>query len=731
MAETAEIRGLQFNISANAEAGVESLEKVAEALTKMKNALKGGMNMSNVAKTSGAIRSLSAALETIKPEHAQALNSLSESINKLRDLKGLNINGNLASRLQDLVAATKETENIDLDNFERYVGLLERLSSIKGMGSFVRNAKSAPQQETQSQNLPAVYQGNLPSLDVDQSVVSELDNIIDAEWSEVEAANEVRRSILEMFAAGVGAGFANLKKNLSDLHTWLGNIAASFKRIMFYRAIRFIIKQITGAFSEGISNMYQWANLVDNKFAKSMDMLATSSLYLKNSLGAMAAPLINALAPVIDWLIDKFVDLLNVINQVFAVLSGATTWAKAIKYPKKYGDEVAKGAGRATDALKKLGLAQIDELTILERSRDTGGSGGGAGSGLDYSKMFEERELDGWAKILSEIKGLVYAIGAGLATWAIARLFTDNLKLVYGLALAVAGAVLYAFNAFDAWQNGINWGNLTGMIAGTTLVALGLALAFGTTAGAIGALLGGIGMLIVGFHEWFTTGELTEQSFWLIEAGIGAVTLGLMGLLGPIGLVIGAIAALALAVYKNWDDIKGFLHNAWEATKRDVGKELEEIKKKVGDGLDNIKKLFDFEWSLPKIKLPHFRASGSFGWSWDGGINFPSISVDWYANGGFPDMGELFIAREAGPELVGRMGGSNAVANNDQIVEGIAQGVESANAEQNALLRQQNELLRRILAKDMTISYRDIGKASVGYINDETERTGNSPILSY
>lgn len=729
MAGTAEIRGLQFNISANAETGVESLEKVAEALTKMKNALKGGINMSNVSKTSGAIRSLSAALETIKPEHAEALNSLSDSLNKLRDLKGIHINGNLASRLQELVDATKATENIDMDNFERYVSLLERLSNVKGMGSFVRNAKDIPQ--TPLQNPPVVAQSNLPSLDVDTSVVNELDNIIDAEWSEVEAANEVRRSLLEMFAAGVGAGFANLKKNLSDLHAWLGNIAAAFKRIMFYRAIRFIIKEITSAFNEGIQNMYQWASLVDNQFARSMDTLATASLYLKNSLGAMAAPLINALAPAIDWLIDRFVDLLNVINQVFAVLSGASTWTKAIKYPQKYGEEVKKGAGKATDALKKLGLAQIDELVILQKSNESPSSGGGSGSGLDYSKMFEERELDGWAKILSEMKGLVYAIGAGLATWAISRLFTDNLKIVYGLAMAVAGAVLYAFNAFDAWQNGINWGNLMGMIGGTTLVALGLGIAFGTTAGALGALVGGIGMLIIGFHEWFKTGELTEQSFWLIEAGIGAVTLALTAILGPVALVIGAVASLALAIYKNWDDIKSFLHNAWEATKRDVGKELDGIKKKIGDGLDNIKKLFNFEWSLPKIKLPHFSASGGFGWSWDGGLTVPTISVDWYANGGFPDMGELFVAREAGPELVGRMGSSNAVANNDQIVEGIAQGVEYANSEQNALLRQQNELLRRILAKDMSISYRDIGKASVGYINDETERTGSSPIVSY
>lgn len=54
----------------------------------------------------------------------------------------------------------------------------------------------------------------------------------------------------------------------------------------------------------------------------------------------------------------------------------------------------------------------------------------------------------------------------------------------------------------------------------------------------------------------------------------------------------------------------------------------------------------------------------------------PSVAIPvLYAQGGFPDMGELFLARERGPELVGRMGNRNAVANNDQIVEGIEAGV--------------------------------------------------------
>jgi len=52
-----------------------------------------------------------------------------------------------------------------------------------------------------------------------------------------------------------------------------------------------------------------------------------------------------------------------------------------------------------------------------------------------------------------------------------------------------------------------------------------------------------------------------------------------------------------------------------------------------------------------------------------------------FAAGGFPDLGQLFLARENGPELVGNIGRNNAVANNMQIISGIAQGVQAGIAE--------------------------------------------------
>ena len=70
------------------------------------------------------------------------------------------------------------------------------------------------------------------------------------------------------------------------------------------------------------------------------------------------------------------------------------------------------------------------------------------------------------------------------------------------------------------------------------------------------------------------------------------------------------------------------------------------------------------------------------------------------------------------------MGGHTAVANNDQIVEGIREGVESAMAKQNELLRQQNELLKALLEKESTseISVSSISQA-ISRVNQRNGKT--------
>lgn len=92
-----------------------------------------------------------------------------------------------------------------------------------------------------------------------------------------------------------------------------------------------------------------------------------------------------------------------------------------------------------------------------------------------------------------------------------------------------------------------------------------------------------------------------------------------------------------------------------------------------------------------------------------------SSSMQGYASGGFPETGQLFLAREAGAEMVGSIGNQTAVANNDQIVQGIESGVRSAVAEVLApYLSQIERNTRETANKDMTVRIgdRDIAKAN-------------------
>src|SRR5699024_2759445 len=80
-----------------------------------------------------------------------------------------------------------------------------------------------------------------------------------------------------------------------------------------------------------------------------------------------------------------------------------------------------------------------------------------------------------------------------------------------------------------------------------------------------------------------------------------------------------------------------------------------------------------------------------------------SIHIARFASGGFPEPGQLFYANESGPELVGTMGGRTAVANGDQIVSGIQNGVENGNMPVVAALYQLIAIAERIAEKDTTV----------------------------
>lgn len=103
-----------------------------------------------------------------------------------------------------------------------------------------------------------------------------------------------------------------------------------------------------------------------------------------------------------------------------------------------------------------------------------------------------------------------------------------------------------------------------------------------------------------------------------------------------------------------------------------------------------------------------------------------TFKMNLYANGGFPDMGEMFVAREAGPELVGRIGKKTAVANNDQIVSAVSGGVYNA---MRSAMAGMSSGGKYEIHTTVTLDGKSVGKSVVDYNNGIVRQTGKSPLL--
>ena len=166
---------------------------------------------------------------------------------------------------------------------------------------------------------------------------------------------------------------------------------------------------------------------------------------------------------------------------------------------------------------------------------------------------------------------------------------------------------------------------------------------------------------------------------------------------------------------KKWDDAIGGLKKGWENTKKWWS--------------DNVK--------FPDIKLPHFTWTNN-GYKATGVIktiletlslptSIPKLNISWYAQGGFPESGQLFFANENGiaPELVGNIGRKTAVANNSQIISGIENGVYRAMVAANATKQGGTQTIRIINEIDGDI----VGEKVIQYHNGKVLQTGMSPLM--
>ncbi len=98
-----------------------------------------------------------------------------------------------------------------------------------------------------------------------------------------------------------------------------------------------------------------------------------------------------------------------------------------------------------------------------------------------------------------------------------------------------------------------------------------------------------------------------------------------------------------------WNDIQSALKEIPNWFKNLFNDAMENAKSIVKSGIDKLRSFFNFDWSLPRIKLPHFNISGSFSLN---PPRIPSFSVDWYARGGVFNSPSIIGVGEAGQEAV-------------------------------------------------------------------------------
>lgn len=165
-----------------------------------------------------------------------------------------------------------------------------------------------------------------------------------------------------------------------------------------------------------------------------------------------------------------------------------------------------------------------------------------------------------------------------------------------------------------------------------------------------------------------------------------------------------AIDPVTKAFDKACEKIEGFFDAVWLGIRQGVAKAMNGVIGGVESAINGIVKgINGLIGGFDKVVQ---WAADILGKDWGGislvaSVKFDRIAVPTFAEGGFPESGQAFIARENGiPEMVGSIGRRTAVANNEQIVESVASGVAEANSEQNMLLREQNTLLRALLEKD-------------------------------
>ena len=315
-------------------------------------------------------------------------------------------------------------------------------------------------------------------------------------------------------------------------------------------------------------------------------------------------------------------------------------------------------------------------------------------------------EIQNVIAIITTVVSVAFlAIGAALAF--------SGANIPLGLALLAAGAVTMGTAIMPNWNDLSD--NVQQKISMITTVVGGALLAVGAILALSGVALPlGLGLMTAGALSLGAVATLNwdfvVNSIKKVVSVITGILSGALIVLGVLLCLSGAGVGLGLAVLAAGLSLS---YAAWTLDDNPITRFVRQMANSiiglVNGVIDAINDMFHIQFNGLSVMgitlIPAFDIRL---------VDIPHIPF--FEDGGFPNEGQLFIAREAGAEMVGAMGRRTAVANNDQIVEGISAGVSVAN---DGVIAAIYALLNVVEEKDFSVN---IGDNQIGESYDRYNR---------
>ena len=491
------------------------------------------------------------------------------------------------------------------------------------------------------------------------------------QYQEYGASMSELREAAKWLKENTGEAAENVKdigKNAKSALNPIEKLASRLKNILVYRVLRNIISGMGNAIKEGFTNLEQWDRKAGNTgFADAMDRARESLTVLKNSLAVVGAPFLEFLISILQKVAQMAMNVANAISRVIAIISGKDTY-RAVEwadYSAKATDDYGHSLGKAAKDAKefKRQLMGFDEINNITAQNDSGtGSGGGGGAsngGFNFKDMFSNENVGDTSKFSAILQAIIdkfdgvrnaikNVIAAAKNLWEkLKKNFASPLKTIWEGVVAVIDTTIGLIA--QVLESGLNIVAVLMDIFGVAIDIGGEFKVWDTVAKIIKAALIGVAWVIDEIRKGVI---LVETGFKIVGHVIEAIgdTLKNVKLLlqGKIGV----------------DEFKRNMQQVGDNLKQNINNTLADAKQKL-------REVFEHQWQLSingKLHLNEVYAD----------LGNAKITVEKYANGGMPETGELYFARESGPELVGTIGGHNAVANNADIVAAVSSGVASA-----------------------------------------------------